>query len=168
MTVQTTGRLERLARYRDEFQKYSKVSNFSSIEWNVHLMHFQLVTRVEGKSFDFPKHHLKSHPIDDIYQAGAIPNFSTRVGEGIHQEIRQSYALTNCKEAEGQVCAEFLPGDQLLNHVLDNQGRCEPGGHCPHHQAGSSVRRCRGRGHKTPRRGSRCCTARCRCRSKRR
>jgi hypothetical protein len=55
--------------------------------------------------FDWPKHHLKQHVIDDIWQAGATPNFSTRVGEGVHQEIREEYARTNGKNVESQVRA---------------------------------------------------------------
>jgi hypothetical protein len=53
--------------------------------------------------FDWPKHHTKKHIIDDIWQAGATPNFSTRVGEGVHQEIREEYAQTNKKNVKGQV-----------------------------------------------------------------
>jgi hypothetical protein len=68
-----------------------------------------LIQRAEAEDkfddidFDWPKHHAKKHIIDDIWQAGATPNFSTRVGEGVHQEIREEYAQTNRKNVEGQV-----------------------------------------------------------------
>jgi hypothetical protein len=64
----------------------------------------QKVTRRYGKNFNFPKHHLKAHVIADIRQAGVTSNFTTRTGEGIHQEMSIAYrTASNGKEAEEQV-----------------------------------------------------------------
>jgi hypothetical protein len=58
-----------------------------------------------AKVWDFPKQHIRTHVIDDIYEVGVTRNGSTKPGEGMHQEVRALYAKTNFKDVELQVCA---------------------------------------------------------------
>lgn len=55
------------------------------------------------KSWDFPKQHARVHVIDDILQVGVTRNSSTKPGEGMHQELRALYNLTNFREVIAQV-----------------------------------------------------------------
>jgi hypothetical protein len=56
-----------------------------------------------AKVFDFPKQHIRTHVIADIYEIGVTRNGSTKPGEGMHQEVRALYAKTNFKNVESQV-----------------------------------------------------------------
>jgi hypothetical protein len=55
------------------------------------------------KNWSFPKQHLKTHVIRDIWEIGVMPNASTRPGEGMHQEVREAYEQTNFKHVIEQV-----------------------------------------------------------------
>jgi hypothetical protein len=46
---------------------------------------------------------MKNHIIQDIKDVGSISNYSTRTGEGMHQDMRLAYAATNGKNVEHQV-----------------------------------------------------------------
>jgi hypothetical protein len=61
------------------------------------------LTKETKKSFDFPKQHAAAHLIDDIKGVGVTANYTTRTGEGMHQEVRAAYEKTNGKNAESQV-----------------------------------------------------------------
>lgn len=43
------------------------------------------------------------HTSDDLLNKGAAPGYSTRMGEGTHQESRELYAMGNKKNVDEQV-----------------------------------------------------------------
>ncbi|KZV62960.1 hypothetical protein PENSPDRAFT_590638 [Peniophora sp. CONT] len=55
------------------------------------------------KTFAFLKQHLLNHALNDIREAGALRNFSTRLGEGFHQELSELFRLTNKRDADEQI-----------------------------------------------------------------
>ena len=55
------------------------------------------------KSYDYPKHHMMYHALDDLQRKGCIDNYSTRPGEGFQQEVKQAYRRTNFKNTAAQV-----------------------------------------------------------------
>lgn len=63
----------------------------------------QKVTDEYQKSFDFPKQHATVHTSDDLLNKGAAPGYSTRMGEGTHQESRELYVMGNKKNVDEQV-----------------------------------------------------------------
>ncbi|KAJ7199478.1 hypothetical protein GGX14DRAFT_572859 [Mycena pura] len=61
------------------------------------------VAREHGKNFCFPKQHWTSHAVRDIWAKGALRNATTRLGEGMHQDVAQHFSLTNMRNADKQV-----------------------------------------------------------------
>ncbi|KAJ7205766.1 hypothetical protein GGX14DRAFT_296550, partial [Mycena pura] len=61
------------------------------------------VTHEHDKSFCFPKQHWTMHAVADIWGKGALRNATTRLGEGMHQDV-QHFSLTNMRNADKQVC----------------------------------------------------------------
>ncbi|KAJ7199827.1 hypothetical protein GGX14DRAFT_661239 [Mycena pura] len=61
------------------------------------------VAREHDKNFCFPKQHWTSHAIRDIWGKGALRNATTRLGEGMHQDVAQHFGLTNMRNADKQV-----------------------------------------------------------------
>ncbi|KAJ6559299.1 hypothetical protein B0H10DRAFT_1845936, partial [Mycena sp. CBHHK59/15] len=56
-----------------------------------------------GKSFDFPKHYSCAHILYDLREEGTTNHYTTRLGEGFHQEVNEAYAQTNEKKEDPQV-----------------------------------------------------------------
>ncbi|KAK7041128.1 hypothetical protein R3P38DRAFT_2512305, partial [Favolaschia claudopus] len=56
-----------------------------------------------GKNFDFPKQHAVSHVIRDLRETGTTNNYTTRLGEGFHQEVKEAYGQTNGKDEDPQL-----------------------------------------------------------------
>ena len=49
------------------------------------------------------KQHALSHVFNDIIEKGVTRNYSARPGEGMIQEVKQSYCQTNRRGADVQV-----------------------------------------------------------------
>jgi hypothetical protein len=65
----------------------------------------QKVTTSLGKTFDWPKQHdILHHAADSIEHMGSAIHQTTRVGEGMLQEVKQLYRRTNGRNVESQVC----------------------------------------------------------------
>jgi hypothetical protein len=76
------------------------------------------------KVWDFPKQHIRTHVINDIYEVGITRNGSTKPGEGMHQEVRALYAKTNFKDVEsqvGQISLRFY-GENLTTSLQITRG----------------------------------------------
>ncbi|KAJ7766860.1 hypothetical protein B0H16DRAFT_1661404 [Mycena metata] len=65
--------------------------------------HCKEVTAKYEKDFNFYKQHAIAHVIDDIHDKGPPPGYSTRPGEGFHQEVKEVYAQTNGKNTDPQL-----------------------------------------------------------------
>lgn len=61
------------------------------------------ITEAYGKIYDYPKHHMMRHAVDDLRRKGCIDGYSTRPGEGFQQEVKQAYRQTNYKNVEAQM-----------------------------------------------------------------
>jgi hypothetical protein len=61
------------------------------------------VTEKYGKNFNFYKQHWIAHVIEDIENKGTTDNFVARPGEGFHQEVKEAWNQTNCKDTDLQV-----------------------------------------------------------------
>ncbi|KAJ7814935.1 hypothetical protein B0H13DRAFT_2381356 [Mycena leptocephala] len=61
------------------------------------------VTKEQCKKFDFPKQHASVHLIDDLREKGTMNNYTTRLGEGFHQEVREAYSHTNGENEDPQL-----------------------------------------------------------------
>jgi hypothetical protein len=70
-------------------------------------------TLLEEKSFAFTKHHDLAHAPDEIRRRGSLRNANTRVGEGVHQEVKQSYGEWNFKNVVPQVSVLSSKGMSL-------------------------------------------------------
>ncbi|KIJ38584.1 hypothetical protein M422DRAFT_176350 [Sphaerobolus stellatus SS14] len=55
------------------------------------------------KSFNYPKHHNLIHLPEDVENKGCTESYSTRPGEGFHQQIQQAYDQTNFKNTDPQI-----------------------------------------------------------------
>ncbi|KDR65150.1 hypothetical protein GALMADRAFT_148940 [Galerina marginata CBS 339.88] len=56
------------------------------------------------KNWDFPKHHFLDHVFDDILAKGVTRNYDSKAGEGMHPDLKKSFALrTNYKEVGPQI-----------------------------------------------------------------
>ncbi|KAJ7696268.1 hypothetical protein B0H17DRAFT_929612 [Mycena rosella] len=62
-----------------------------------------LVSEEYGKNFDFPKQHAMAHVIDDLREKGTTNHYTTRLGEGFHQEVKAAYGQTNGKNEDTQL-----------------------------------------------------------------
>ncbi|KAJ7090711.1 hypothetical protein C8R44DRAFT_835939 [Mycena epipterygia] len=56
-----------------------------------------------GKDFGFYKQHANAHVIDDIHDKGPPTGYSTRPGEGFHQEVKEDYKQTNFRNTDPQL-----------------------------------------------------------------
>ncbi|KAJ7867316.1 hypothetical protein B0H13DRAFT_2559912 [Mycena leptocephala] len=56
-----------------------------------------------NKDFAFYKQHACAHAIDDIHDKGVPAGYSTRPGEGFHQEVKEAYEQTNFKNTDPQL-----------------------------------------------------------------
>ena len=63
----------------------------------------QRVENEYGKDFAFYKQHACAHVIDDIHDKGPPAGYSTRPGEGFHQEVIEAYDQTKFKNTYPQV-----------------------------------------------------------------
>jgi hypothetical protein len=63
----------------------------------------QHVQNDHNKDFAFYKQHACAHAIDDIHDKGVPAGYSTRPGEGFHQEVKEAYEQTNFKNTDPQV-----------------------------------------------------------------
>ncbi|KIJ58811.1 hypothetical protein HYDPIDRAFT_33775 [Hydnomerulius pinastri MD-312] len=93
----------------------------------------QRVSRVLGKNFNFYKQHAINHVIEDIKQKGALNNYSTRPGEGFHQEVQEAYEQTNCKNTDPQM-ARIDENQEAVAHIrmlIDNEERRQAELHVP-------------------------------------
>ncbi|KAJ7692165.1 hypothetical protein B0H17DRAFT_1133414 [Mycena rosella] len=57
----------------------------------------ELVVKEYGKNFAFYKQHATAHAIEDVHEKGPPTGYSTRPGEGFHQEVKEAYAQTNSR-----------------------------------------------------------------------
>ncbi|KAJ7663215.1 hypothetical protein DFH06DRAFT_1395296 [Mycena polygramma] len=80
------GRIERGRKYRKMYEKYCK-----------------RVETEHGKDFKFYKQHQCAHVFDDITNKGVPTGYSTRPGEGFHQEVKEAFEQTNFKNTDPQL-----------------------------------------------------------------
>ncbi|KAJ7201091.1 hypothetical protein GGX14DRAFT_659051 [Mycena pura] len=55
------------------------------------------------KDFNFYKQHAMAHVVEDITEKGAPPGYSTRPGEGFHQEVKEAFDQTNFRNTDPQL-----------------------------------------------------------------
>ncbi|KAJ7651757.1 hypothetical protein B0H17DRAFT_1215217 [Mycena rosella] len=82
----STTRTGRLREYLGRYEKYCK-----------------LVAKEYGKNFAFYKQHATAHAIEDVHEKGPPTGYSTRPGEGFHQEVKEAYAQTNGRNVDPQL-----------------------------------------------------------------
>ncbi|KAJ7718510.1 hypothetical protein B0H14DRAFT_3170816 [Mycena olivaceomarginata] len=66
-------------------------------------MYCKRVKNDHGKDFAFYKQHACAHVIDDVHDKGVPAGYSTRPGEGFHQEVKEAYRQTNFKNTDPQL-----------------------------------------------------------------
>ncbi|EGO29424.1 hypothetical protein SERLADRAFT_433403 [Serpula lacrymans var. lacrymans S7.9] len=115
-----------LARNMRNVSRWRNLKHFGNVT-TVDYADGQDVSRDYGKSFDFFKQHFVNHVIEDIQQKGATDNYETRVGEGIHQEVRQAYKQTNCKNTDPQMARidENQESIAYLRMVVDEYDKAQ-------------------------------------------
>lgn len=77
------------------------------------------MTETYGKDFGFYKQHAAAHVIQDIREKGTTNNYSTRPGEGFHQEVQEAWEQTNGKNTDPQVRRFFNYSVTLVDFVTD-------------------------------------------------
>lgn len=109
---------ERIARLKKHMRRYEKYCGVSDpLRYyldNVAYRVLQLVEEVYGKDFRFYKQHASAHVIEDIREKGPPTGYSTRPGEGFHQEVNEAFDQTNCKNTDPQVFWQYLLMSALL------------------------------------------------------
>ncbi|KAJ7892470.1 hypothetical protein B0H14DRAFT_2560177 [Mycena olivaceomarginata] len=88
----TEDMIARLRKYMAKYEKYCK-----------------LVKDQYGKDFRYYKQHACAHVIPDIEDKGPPAGYSTRPGEGFHQEVKEAFNQTNFKNTDPQVVAINFP-----------------------------------------------------------
>ncbi|KAJ7646328.1 hypothetical protein DFH06DRAFT_997719, partial [Mycena polygramma] len=84
------------------YEKYCKVRNHAS-SYSSPDPCGQRVQIEHGKDFKFYKQHQCAHVFDDITDKGVPTGYSTRPGEGFHQEVKEAFEQTNFKNTDPQV-----------------------------------------------------------------
>ncbi|KAJ7347921.1 hypothetical protein DFH08DRAFT_808700 [Mycena albidolilacea] len=82
----TEDMIARLRKYMAKYEKYCK-----------------LVKDQYGKDFRYYKQHACTHVIPDIEDKGPPAGYSTRPGEGFHQEVKEAFNQTNFKNTDPQL-----------------------------------------------------------------
>ncbi|KAJ6470380.1 hypothetical protein C8R45DRAFT_1165958 [Mycena sanguinolenta] len=83
----TEQQTTRLRKYMARYEKYCK----------------QRVSAEYGKDFAYYKQHACTHVIPDIHDKGPPVGYSTRPGEGFHQEVKEAFNQTNFKNTDPQL-----------------------------------------------------------------
>ncbi|KAJ7347355.1 hypothetical protein DFH08DRAFT_914503 [Mycena albidolilacea] len=82
----TENQILRLRKYMATYERYCK-----------------RVKNDHGKDFSFYKQHACAHVIDDVHDKGVPAGYSTRPGEGFHQEVKEVYEQTSFKNTDPQL-----------------------------------------------------------------
>jgi hypothetical protein len=99
----------------------------ATLAWSF-LYHQQKVTEKYKKSFNFYKQHWVNHIVDDIRNKGTTDNYVARPGEGFHQEVKEAWDQTNCKDTDQQVriffplwrCLQMHPMYPQMTRIDEN------------------------------------------------
>ncbi|KAJ6550186.1 hypothetical protein B0H19DRAFT_1298710 [Mycena capillaripes] len=104
----TEDMIARLRKYMAKYEKYCK-----------------LVKDQYGKDFGYYKHHACTHVIPDIQDKGPPAGYSTRPGEGFHQEVKEAFNQTNFKNTDPQVLARIDENKEAFARIRMAIDECD-------------------------------------------